>query len=135
VGKTPAGTTKIGDALGQWAAQMPAGAAQVATRPGRVVLTACDPGAGSTEAPNRAGSSLAFVGNRDALFAEVLKQSLPVNVASCAADAVVRDPSFAPVIAAAGDDTGADPDAGVIDAVRARVPQILRECVASNGGS
>jgi hypothetical protein len=69
------------------------------------------------------------------LFSEVLKQGYPVNVASCAADGVVRDPSFAPVIAAATNDPSASPDAGVIDAVRARVPTILQGCVASNGST
>jgi hypothetical protein len=135
VGKTPDGTGKIGDALTQWAAQMPAGAAQVDSKPDGVTLTACDPGTGATEAPNRAVTALVFVGNRDALFAEVLKQDRPVSVASCVADGVVRDPSFAPVLAAATDDPGASPDASVIDAVRARVQQILGECVSSNGSS
>ncbi len=135
VGKSGDGTTKIGDALAQWAAQMPAGAAQVDSKAGGVTLTACDPGASATEAPNRAVTALIFVANRDALFSEVLKQGLPVNVASCAADGVVRDPSFAPVIEAGTNDPSAAPDAGVIDAVRARVPVILQGCVASNGST
>jgi hypothetical protein len=114
---------------------MPAGAAQVDGKADGATLTACDPGANATEAPNRALTALIFAGNRDSLFSEVLKQGLPVNVASCAADGVVRDPSFAPVIAAATDDPSASPDAGVIDAVRARVPTILQGCVASHGST
>jgi hypothetical protein len=135
VGKTGDGTQTIGAALAQWATQMPAGAAQVDGKADGATLTACDPGANATEAPNRALTALIFAGNRDSLFSEVLKQGLPVNVASCAADGVVRDPSFAPVIAAATDDPSASPDAGVIDAVRARVPTILQGCVASHSST
>ena len=54
LGKTPDGIATIGDALSQWASQMPAGAAELDRTGERVTLTACDPGAGSTEAPNRA---------------------------------------------------------------------------------
>ena len=121
--------------LAQWAAEMPAGAAKVDSDADGATLTACDPGASATEAPNRALTVLVFVGNRDALFSEVVKQGLPVNVASCAADGVVRDPSFAPVIEAATNDPSASPDAGVIDAVRKRVPAILQNCVAANGST
>jgi hypothetical protein len=135
VGKSGEGTTTIGDALAQWAAQMPPGAAQVDRQAAGATLTACDPGGSATEAPNRSLTALLFAANRDALFSEVLKQGLTVNVASCAADGVVRDPSFAPVLAAATNDPSASPDAGDIDAVRARVPVILQGCVASNGST
>jgi hypothetical protein len=131
VGKTPDGTGSIGSALSQWAAQMPAGAAAVDATANRVTLTACDPGAAATEAPNRALQALVFAGTRDELFAEVLRQGLPVGVATCAADALVRDPAFKPVIDSATNDPSAAPDAGVLAGIRARAPEILSDCAAS----
>jgi hypothetical protein len=131
VGKTPDGTRSIATALSQWAAQMPAGAAQVDTKPEQVTLTACDPGATATEAPNRALQALVFVGSRDGLFADVLGQGLPVAVATCAADTLVRDPAFKPVIDGAVADPNAAPDAAAFDGVKARAPGILSQCLAA----
>ena len=131
VGKTPDGTRSIGDALSQWATQMPAGAARVETQQDRVTLTACDPGAAATEAPNRALQALVFAGSRDGLFAEVLKQGLSVAVATCTADTLVRDPAFTPLIDRATNDPSASPDVAAFGAVRARAPEILSDCVAS----
>ncbi|MDQ1431211.1 MAG: hypothetical protein QOF40_1813 [Actinomycetota bacterium] len=131
VGKTPDGTQSIDSALSQWAAQMPAGAAQVDAKAERVTLTACDPGATATEAPNRALQALVFVATRDGLFAEVVRQGLPVAVASCAADALVRDPAFKPVIDGAVADPSAGLDPGALAGVQARAPAILSDCTAS----
>jgi hypothetical protein len=131
VGKTPDGTRSIGDALSQWATQMPAGAARVETEQDRVTLTACDPGATATEASNRALQALVFAGSRDGLFAEVLHQGLSVPVATCTADTLVRDPAFTPIIVSATNDPSASPDAATLGAVRARAPEILSDCVAS----
>ena len=87
--------TCIGDVLWrQWAAEMPAGVAKVDSDADGATLTAHDPGVSATEAPNRALTALVFAGNRGAPFSEVVKQGLPVNVASCAADGVVRVPLF-----------------------------------------
>lgn len=130
VGRSPAATQAIGSALTQWAAAMPAGAAQVDAQADRATLTACDPGKAATEAPNRAAGALVFAASRDELFAEVLKQSLPVPVATCTADAVVRDPTFQPILASGTDDPGASPDPAALQAVRERVPQILSDCTA-----
>ncbi len=58
----------------------------------------------------------------------------PVNVASCTADGIVRDPVFAPVLEAAGNDPTAEPDPALVATVGARlreVPAILQGCVAS----
>jgi hypothetical protein len=91
-------------------------------------LTACDPGAAATEAPNRALQALVFVASRDGLFAEILQQGLPVSVATCTADAVVRDAALKPLIDSATSDPSASPDDAVLSAVRARVPEILKDC-------
>jgi hypothetical protein len=132
LGQGTDGTTAITDALTQWVAQMPAGAAKVAGKSDRVTLTACDPGAGATAAPNRAVGGLVFVASRDELFAELLKQGIDVKVAVCASDGVVRDPAFKPVLDAGTTNPDAAPSDDVINAIRARVPGILQECMASS---
>ena len=126
-GKTADGTAVIADALSQWAAQMPAGAATVDRTSERATLTACDPGTGATEAPNRALAALVYVASRDGLFAEVLQQGLPGEdrrlhrqPGSCA----TRRSNRCSTGAAA--DPSAAPDAGVISAVRGRVPRSCR---------
>jgi hypothetical protein len=132
LGKGTDGTKAISDALTQWAAQMPGGAAQVEASPDQVTLTTCDPGSGATEAPNRAVGGLVFAASRDELFAELLKQDVDVKVAVCASDGVVRDPAFKPVLDAATNDPDAAPSDDTISAIRARVPQILQGCVKSS---
>jgi hypothetical protein len=131
-GKTADGTAVIADALSQWAAQMPAGAATIDRTSERTTLTACDPGTGAIEAPNRALAALVYVASRGSLFAEVLQQGLPVKIADCTANRVVRDPAFQPLLAGAAADPSAAPDAGVISAVRGRVSEILQECLSSS---
>jgi hypothetical protein len=129
VGRDDDKTKAIGDALTQWAAAMPAGAAQVeAGTP--VVLTACDPGAAGTEAPNRALGSLILAATRDELFLEVVKGGAPVSVAACTSDTLVRDPVFTPVLQALTDNPNAAPDSDALSAVRNRAPQVFRDCSA-----
>jgi hypothetical protein len=127
VGRDRKQTTAIGSALAEWAAAMPPGSAEV-EQGKRITLTACDPGAAGTEAPNRALQALLLAGTRDGLFLEVLKQGAPVRVAVCAADTLVRDPAFAPLLEAAVADPSAEPDAETLAAVRARVPAVFRQC-------
>jgi len=128
LGKTRDGTKAITDALTQWAALMPAGAAQVDGATTRVTLTACDPGAAATEAPNQALTALGLVANRDALFGVLLKQEVPIGVAECAANAFVREPAFAPLLA----DPTADPGTEVINSLRGIAQQDLQRCVAES---
>jgi hypothetical protein len=131
-GRGTQGTTTITDALQQWAAQMPSGAATVDPVRGgtsrRVTLTACDPGPAAIAIPNQPIGSLVYLASRDGLFAELLKGGISTPAATCTADALVRDPVFAPVIDAAGEDPTATPDPAVVAAVQARVPAIVREC-------
>jgi hypothetical protein len=127
VGRNDEQTKAIGSALEEWAALMPAGSAEV-EQGARITLTACDPGAAGTEAPNRALQALILAGTRDGLFLEVLKQGAPVRVAVCTSDTLVRDPTFAPLLQAAVVDPNAEPDADTLAAVRARVPDVFREC-------
>jgi hypothetical protein len=62
------------------------------------------------------------------LFLEVLKQGVPVRVAVCSSDTLVRDPAFAPLLQQAVANPEAEPDAETLSAVRARVPDVFREC-------
>jgi|tagenome__1003787_1003787.scaffolds.fasta_scaffold20942828_2 hypothetical protein len=131
VGTNRDGTATIADALAQWAAQMPAGAAHVDRARGGVTLTACDPGAKATDAPNRAVAALGLVGTRNGFLATLLAQRVPVKAAQCAADAVVREPAFAPLLS--------DPDVELSDtalsSLRAVVQQDLKRCASSRGGA
>jgi hypothetical protein len=131
VGRNADGTHEIGDSITQWAAAMPPGTAQADARADHATLTACDPGASATEAPNRAVAALVLVASRDELFLEVVQQSLPVPVAVCIADTLVRDPAFQPILDAGANDASAGPDQAALDAVRARAPEILSECTKS----
>ncbi len=131
VGRDAGGTHAIGDAITQWAAAMPAGAARAEVRAGHATLTACDPGASATDAPNRALAALVLAASRDELFLEVVQQDYPVPVAVCTADTLVRDPAFEPLLTAGANDPGAGPDQAALDAVRARAPEILSACRAS----
>ncbi len=131
VGRTPDGTRAIADAITQWVAAMPAGTAQSDVQNDHATLTACDPGTSATEAPNRAVAALVLAASRDELFLEVVQQDLPVPVAMCTADALVRDPTFAPILDTGANDPSASPDPAALSAVRARAPEILSECMAS----
>ena len=110
VGRDDEQTKAIGSALAEWAAAMPAGAAEV-EQGARITLTACDPGAAGTEAPNRALEALLLAGTRDGLMVEILKGGTPVKVAVCTSDTLVQDPSFAPLLDALVVDPNAEPEA------------------------
>ena len=127
VGRDDEQTQAIGSALAEWAAAMPAGAAEV-EQGARITLTACDPGAAGTEAPNRALEALLLAGTRDGLMVEILKGGTPVKVAVCTSDTLVQDPSFTPLLDALVVDPNAEPEADALAAFRSRVPEVFREC-------
>jgi hypothetical protein len=127
VGRDAKRTKAIGSALADWAAAMPPDAAEV-EQGKQITLTACDPGAAGTEAPNRALQALILAVTRDGLFLEVLKQGAPVKAALCSSDTLVRDPAFAPLLQAAVVDPNGEPDPEALAAVRARVPDVFRQC-------
>jgi hypothetical protein len=132
VGRDDDQTAAIGAALSQWATQMPAGSAEVEPGP-PITLTACDPGAAGTEAPNRALEALLLAATRDGLFLEALKASAPVKVALCTSDTLVRDPSFTPLLQALVLNPNAEPEADALASFRARVPDVFRECSTKRG--
>ena len=127
VGRDRGDTATIGAALTQWAKAMPAGAAKVETGK-QVVLTACDPGAAATEAPNRALTALILAATRDELFLEVLKQGIDVPVAVCTSDTLVRDPVFTPILQALTENPNAAPDDETLAGLRSRVAEVFVGC-------
>jgi hypothetical protein len=127
-GKGTDGTKTITDALNRWATQMPAGTVTLDGTPTRVTLTACDPGSAATAIPNKPFASLTYLATRDGLFAELLKSGASTTQATCVADGLVKDPAFAPVIEAAGNDPNATPPDSVLTAVRQRVQQLVVQC-------
>jgi hypothetical protein len=51
-----------------------------------------------------------------------------VKAALCSSDTLVRDPAFAPLLQAAVVDPNGEPDPEALAAVRARVPDVFRQC-------
>jgi hypothetical protein len=127
-GKGTDGIATLTDAWKQWAAQVPAGTAVVDGTADRVTVTACDPGAAATAIPNPPFGSLVYLDGRDSLFSGLLQSGAPTDVATCSADALVRDPVFAPIVTAAGTDPNAEPDPATITALQARVRDIVAGC-------
>jgi hypothetical protein len=127
-GRGPEGTATITNALNQWVPQMPAGAAAVSGTPDQVTLTACDAGSAVTPVANKPNASIAFVANRDGFFELFVKNGDTDQVAQCTADTIVRDPVFAPVIEAAGNDPSAEPDQALVATVGARLRAVHTQC-------
>jgi hypothetical protein len=131
VGRTATATTKIGDALSAWAASLSSDTAVIALRAGAVTATACDVGPVAGEPPNSAVGSLVLAATRDELLAETVKEGLQIPVAECAANGLVRDPVFRPLIDAAAKDPNATPDESVLGPLRTRILQLTVECSTS----
>ena len=109
-GPTKEATGALGDALQQWAAAGPAGAAGVESANGQPTLTACDPGTASAASAAAGDGSLAALtvaAFRNQLLATVIKEGASVKVGNCTANGVIADPAFRPILAA----SVADPSA------------------------
>jgi hypothetical protein len=127
-GRGPEGNAVINSALTQWVAQMPPGSAAVSGTADRVTLTACDQRSATIPIPTRPIASLAFLANRDGFFSVFLDNGDSPDVSACTADAIVRDPVFAPVIQAAADDPAAEPDQATVATVGARLRELRAQC-------
>jgi hypothetical protein len=127
-GQGPKGVETFDGALHQWAAQVPPSSATVQDGGNRVILTACDPGSATTASLKSPVTSFAFLSNRNGVFAELMKEGLSTAEASCASDALVRDPAFAPFLAASANAPDAQPDPSAIDALRTRLRAIVAAC-------
>jgi hypothetical protein len=124
VGRDADKTAAIGRSLSDWAAMMAKGAVTVEARADKITLTACDVGAAAPAATHGADELLAFAAVRDMIYAGLVAQGQSSAVATCTGDGVVRDASFAPLLAA----PDVEPDASVLDALRPRAQAIAREC-------
>ena len=117
--------------ISRWSAAMPAGTTEVVVKPGRVLLTACDTGATAAAVPHTASEALTFAASRDELFGSLLKQKLTAPLAVCASDALVRDPTFAPLLA----HPNVAPDATATAALQQRAAAIGQACRAGAGAT
>jgi len=103
---------------------MPAGTTSLAEQGGQVLFTACDTGAAVPAPAHSAVEAETLAAERDALYGALLKEGAPSPQASCAADALVRDPVFAPFLA----DPSATPSASQLADVRSRAAVIAQQC-------
>jgi hypothetical protein len=124
-GRSEADGNEIGDALEQWAAAGPAGAAEVDRRGSRSTLTACEPPASSAETDGSL-AALTVAVTRSELLAQFV--GLDRDAASCIANGVVADPSFRPLLDAAVADPDAMPDQSVLGPVQSRILVIAQRC-------
>jgi hypothetical protein len=127
VGRDRGRTDAIATALDQWAASAPPGAAQVDRGGGDVTLTACDTGVAGPAAVHQGDEVLSFAAGRDTLYAGFLQNGLPSKTASCAAEGVVEDPAFAPLLA----QPDQQPDDATVSELRTRASAIVQRCVTS----
>ena len=135
-GRTNDAAAALGDALGQWAAAGPAGAATVQSTNGqggspRPTLTACDPGTASAASAASGDGSLAALtvaAFRNQLLATVVKEGADLKVANCTANGVIRDPAFRPILTASVADPSAMPDADQVKLLQQSVLKIATSC-------
>jgi hypothetical protein len=128
VGRTPAGTTAIGDALQQWAVNEQGDSVQAVTDRSRATLTACDPGANGATVDDHSLAALTVVAVRNTLLATLAQQGVTAGVADCTANGVVTDPAFRPVLDAAVADPNATPDADTLRPLQQRIFAIAATC-------
>jgi hypothetical protein len=98
-GDTRADTGEIADALDQWAATLPAGAAQVQRKEGVPTLTACDTDGTTAPSQDTLDTAVSTLANRNELILEFLDQQAPVVDARCVSDRLVVDPEVEPLFA------------------------------------
>lgn len=127
--RTDGASAKLRDALEQWAAQGPAGAADVHQGGRLTTLNACDPGAAGTS-PDTSVAALTVVGVRNGLLATLAGQGLDIETADCTANGVVQDPTFRPVLDAAVADPSGTPDSSLLTPFQQRLPAIAAMCAA-----
>jgi hypothetical protein len=94
--------------------------------PTGVLLTACDTGAAATRVPHSASEAVTFAASRNELFGSLMKQGPAPSLAECVADGVVRDATFAPLLA----HPNALPDATQTAALQQRAAAIGQACRA-----
>ncbi len=87
VGDGEANTTEIADALADWAAAMPSGAASTERTGDAVSVRSCDPGANVPKGTGGGAEASGLLALRASSYAEVYGESGDEEVATCVADA------------------------------------------------
>ena len=128
VGRTPAGTTAIGNALEQWAAKEPGDAVEAVSDRSHATLTACDPGASGAAVEDHSIAALTVVAVRNSLLATLARQGVTAGVADCTANGVITDPAFRPVLDAAVANPNATPDEDTLGPLQQRIFSIAATC-------
>jgi hypothetical protein len=93
VGDTRTDTDQLHDALTQWAASLPAGAASTTREDGRVVLDACDSGTATSPSQQTLDDATTLLVDRNDLAIELLRGKAPQKVSRCAADRLAAQPT------------------------------------------
>ncbi len=129
VGRTQKDTTAIGDALRQWSAAGPAGAASVEDGAAGPTLTACDPGAANV-ATTMDGSiaALTVAALRNQILGSLAQQGAGIDAARCTANGVIVDPTFRPLLDAAADNPNVQPPAAALAAFQQNVLATAARC-------
>ena len=126
----------LGDALAQWAAAGPAGAASVQRTNAqggspRPTLTACDPSTASVASAASGDGSLAARRWRHSATncsRPVIEQGADLKVGNCTANGVIRDPAFRPILTASVADPSAMLDADQVRLLQQNVLKIATSC-------
>jgi len=93
VGDTERDTGEMADALAQWTAAVPAGAASSLPVGDRVELTACDSGATSAS-EDTLDAAVTLLVDRNDVALELMRSQAPPRIARCASDQLAADPDF-----------------------------------------
>jgi hypothetical protein len=93
-GDTAADTDEIADALLQWTAALPAGAASSLQTGNRVDLTACDTGTTPAPSEDTLDAAVTLLVDRNDLALELLHARVPPVMARCAGDRLAADPEL-----------------------------------------
>ena len=126
VGRTAADTRAIQRALATWGDSLDTGTHDVSSNARVVSLESCQPDVGGSAGPkNSPLRALTFVATRSELLAQIERIGLPASTAKCAADRLVRNPVFQPIL-----DTplGATPSAAALRALQALTIKVTRAC-------
>ena len=125
----PEGHDRDGDALRQWSAAGPAGAASVEDGAAGPTLTACDPGAANV-ATTKDGSiaALTVAALRNQILGSLAEQGADIDAAHCTANGVIVDPTFRPLLDAAADNPNVQPPAAVLTAFQQNVLATAARC-------
>ena len=121
-GDTTTDTTQIADALDQWIASLPAGAASLQHGKGVVTLTACDTAGTTAPGQDTLDTAVSLLANRNGLVLEFLREKAPIVTARCVADRVVVDPEIEPLLSK---ETITDDEKTL---VQDRISQYISEC-------